>query len=130
MTFRKFISIAALAIALPLSAAAATPALDDPSTVVTVMQFSAKNAAAKPELMTRMAAVRDYIRKQPGHIDNALMENRNGDAQPSFVGVSRWKSFKDWEVMWTKPEFQKMVASISEVGTLNPGTFAPVKPVK
>ena len=128
MKFYKFIAIASLAVTLPLAAnAAPVPALDDTNTVVTVMQFSAKSAAVRPELLKRMALIRDYIRKQPGHIDNVLMENRNGDAQPSYVGVSRWRSFKDWEAMWTKVELQKMVASASEVGTINPGTFAPVK---
>ena len=108
MTFHKFIAAAVLSFSF--SAMAATPALDDANTVVTVMQFSVKNPESKPELLKRMGAIRDYVRKQPGLIDNVLMENRNGDAQPSYVGVSRWKSFKDWEILWTKPELQKLVA--------------------
>ena len=74
------------------------------------MQFSARNAGARTQLQERMAAIRDYIRKQPGYIENALMENRNPGGKPEFVGVSRWKSFKDWEALWLKPEFQKLVA--------------------
>lgn len=120
-----------LAVALAVSGAAASaqgaPALDDPSTVVTVMQFSARNAAARAPLQERMGAIRDYIRKQPGYIENALMENRNPGAKPEFVGVSRWKSFKDWEALWLKPEFQKLVAAAGEVGDINPGTYSPVK---
>ena len=128
MSFRKTISVAALAILMPLAAMAApVPALDDPNTVITVMQFSAKSPAVRPELMKRMAAIRDFIRKQPGYIDNALMENRNPNTQPSFVGVSRWKSFKDWEAIWSKPELQKLVAATNEVGDVTPGTFAPIK---
>ena len=100
---------------------------DSPSTVVTVMQFSARNAGARTQLQERMAAIRDYIRKQPGYIENALMENRNPGGKPEFVGVSRWKSFKDWEALWLKPEFQKLVAAAGEVGEINPGTFAPIK---
>ena len=126
----KFLA-AALALALALFSAGVpaqgVPALDDPNTVITVMQFSARNAAARPQLEQRMGLMRDYIRKQPGYIDNALMENRNAGSKPEFVGVSRWKSFKDWEAMWLKPEFQKLVASITEVGEINPGTYAPVK---
>ena len=105
----------------------ATPALDDPNTVVTVMQFSAKDVSSKAELKKRMTLMRDFLRKQPGYIENALMENRNGDAKPNYVGVSRWKSFKDWESLWNKEDFQKLVRSISEVGEVVPGTFAPVK---
>ena len=107
--------------------AQAAPALDDPSTVVTVMQFSARNAATRAQLQERMGAIRDYIRKQPGFVDNALMENRNTGNKPDFVGVSRWKSFKDWEALWLKPEFQKLVAAAGEVGEINPGTYSPIK---
>lgn len=109
------------------TANSAVPALDDPTTVVTVMEYSAKNAASRPELQKRMAVMRDFIRKQPGFIDNALMENRNADTKPDFVGVSRWASFKSWESMWLNPEMKKLVASINEVGQVNPGTFSPVK---
>ena len=128
MSFSNTICIGVLTILLPLAAMSApVPALDDPSTVVTVMQFSAKSPAVKPELMKRMTAIRDFIRKQPGYVDNVLMENRNPDTQPNFVGVSRWKSIKDWEALWTKPELQKLVASASEVGNISPGSFAPIK---
>lgn len=122
-------ALPALAVAFLLAAAPAlaAPALDDPSTVVTVMQFSARDAASKPELQKRMADIREYIRKQPGYIENAIMENRNGDARPHFVGVSRWTSFKAWENMWLKPEFQTLVRAVGEVGDINPGTYAPVK---
>ena len=122
---------AALALFLAVSSAAASaqaaPALDDPNTVVTVMQFSARSAVARPQLQQRMGAIRDYIRNQPGYIENALMENRNTGSKPDFVGVSRWKSFKDWEALWQKPEFQKLIAAVGEVGDINPGTYSPVK---
>ena len=122
-------ALAAFALSMSTLAhsAQATPALDDPSTVVTVMQFTARNAAARAPLQERMGAIRDYIRKQPGYIENALMENRNTGNKPEFVGVSRWKSFKDWESLWLKPDFQKLVAAAGEFGEINPGTFAPVK---
>ena len=122
---------ALLALALAVSSAAtlaqAVPALDDANTVVTVMQFSARSAATRAQLQDRMGTIREYIRKQPGFIDNALMENRNAGGKPDFVGVSRWKSFKDWEALWLKPEFQKLVAAAGEVGEINPGTYSPLK---
>ena len=127
MRFRAALLTITLALCSAAPLAQAAPALDDPSTVVTVMQFSARSAGTRAQLQERMGAIRDYIRKQPGYIENALMENRNSGSKPEFVGVSRWKSFKDWEAMWLKPEFQKLVAAASEVGEINPGTFAPVK---
>jgi heme-degrading monooxygenase HmoA len=127
MKFSSTLAAFALAFSTATVSVQAAPALDDPSTVVTVMQFSARNAAARAPLQERMGAIRDYIRKQPGYIENALMENRNPGNKPEFVGVSRWKSFKDWEALWLKPEFQKLVAAAGEFGEINPGTFAPIK---
>ena len=120
-------SLAASLTLTSTASAQGVPALDDPNTVVTVMQFTARNAASRAPLQERMGAIRDYIRKQPGFIENALMENRNPANKPDFVGVSRWKSFKDWEALWLKPEFQKLVAAVSDVGEINPGTYSPVK---
>ena len=129
MLIRRFALASAFSalIALPLLTQAAAPALDDPNTVTTVMQFSLKAGAKREDLEKRMASIRDFIRKQPGYIENALMENRNGDAKPQFVGVSRWASFKNWEDMWNKPEFQKLIKEVGDVGDINPGTFSPVK---
>jgi heme-degrading monooxygenase HmoA len=127
MTFRTAVVSLSLALLGTTVSAQGVPALDDPNTVVTVMQFSARNATARAPLQERMGAIRDYIRKQPGYIENVLMENRNTGGKPDFVGVSRWKSFKDWEALWLKPEFQKLVAAAGEHGEINPGTFSPVK---
>lgn len=117
----------ALAVSSTVASAQAVPALDDPNTVVTVMQFSARSAATRAQLQERIGAIRDYIRRQPGYIENALMENRNTGNKPEFVGVSRWKSFKDWEALWLKPEFQKLLAAAVEVGDISPGTYSPMK---
>lgn len=101
--------------------------LDDASTVITVMQFTAKNDASRDELKKRMAAMRDCLRTQPGLVENALFENRNPSVKPNYVGVSRWKSFKDWENLWLKQETQLLVRQIGEVGELVPGTFGVVR---
>ena len=127
MNLRATALAIALAVSSPAMQAQTVPALDDPNTVVTVMQFTARGASTRAQLQERMGAIRDYIRKQPGYIENALMENRSGNGKPDFVGVSRWKSLKDWEALWLKPEFQKLVASAGEVGEINPATFSPVK---
>ena len=102
-------------------------ALDDAGTVITVMQFSVKTEASRAELKKRMAAMRDYLRTHPGLVENALFENRNPGAKPHYVGVSRWKSFKDWENLWLKKETQLLVRQINEVGELVPGTFSAVR---
>jgi heme-degrading monooxygenase HmoA len=127
MKLRAIFSTFAMAGMLLLSTATpAATALDDPNTVLTVMQFNLKPGASREELLNRMTAIRDFGRKQPGIIDNAIMENRNTASSPTFVGVTRWKSFKAWEAMWQSDEFKKLVARVSEVGDITPGTFAPI----
>lgn len=89
--------------ALPvLALTAASPAvvaaaLDDPNSVITVMQFFGRSEASRAELKLRMAAMCDHLRAKPGLVENALFENRNTAAKPHYVGVSRLKSLKNWE---------------------------------
>lgn len=113
---------AVLGCALPSHAA-----LDDPNHVVTVMQFSAKSPESIPELKKRMQAMRDFLRKQPGYVENALFENRNPQTSPQYVGVSQWKKLKDWENLWQGEQFQALMRAIGEVGTVSPGVYSAVK---
>jgi hypothetical protein len=127
MKLNSLFSTFALAWMLMLSAnSQATTALDDPKTMVTVMQFTLKPGASREELLKRMVAIRDFGRKQPGIIDTAIMENRNTASSPTFIGVTRWKNFKAWEAMWSSDELKKLVARVLEVGDINPGTFTPI----
>jgi heme-degrading monooxygenase HmoA len=119
-------TLPAVALAFAATPAGSAP-LDDPDSVMTVMQFTARNDASRAELKVRMAAMRDHLRAHPGLLENALFENRNPSNNPHYVGVSRWKSFKDWESIWLNPKTQDLVRRIGEVGTLVPGTFAAVK---
>lgn len=117
----------ATATALALLSTPARAAQDDPSEVVTVMQFAAKNPASVPELKKRMLAMRDFQRKQTGLVDNALYENRNPQTAPQYVGVARWKQLKNWEDLWQNEQFQTLVRAVSEVGTVTPGVYGAVK---
>ncbi|MGB7301783.1 MAG: hypothetical protein WA888_17110 [Burkholderiaceae bacterium] len=107
--------------------AQSAPALNDPELVTTVMQFTAKDKASIPELKKRMAAIRDFQKAKSKVIESVLMQNVNGDQSPQFVGVAKWKTIKDWEAMWTSPDFQSLVSDVTQVGTLNPGVFAATK---
>lgn len=117
----------AAATALALLSTPARTAQDDPSEVMTVMQFAAKNPASVPELKKRMLAMRDFQRKQTGLVDNALYENRNPQTAPQYVGVARWKQLKNWEDLWQNEQFQTLVRAVSEVGTVTPGVYGAVK---
>jgi hypothetical protein len=127
LPFRHLLWTFAAATALALLSTPAQAAQDDPSEVVTVMQFAAKNPASVPELKKRMLAMRDFQRKQTGLVDNALYENRNPQTAPQYVGVARWKQLKNWEDLWQNGQFQTLVRAVSEVGTVTPGVYGAVK---
>lgn len=123
--FRRWLAALCLACSgVPLAAQAT---LDEPNTVLTVMQFKAKSAAMVPELKKRMAAMRDFQRQNAAPLENAVFENHNLQSSPHFVGVARWKSLKDWEALWGNEQFQKLVRSVGEVGELTPGVFSAAK---
>lgn len=124
MSIRKFFLWALICFS-PL--AWATAALDDPTLSLTVMQFTAKDKTQKLELKKRMDVMRVYLKKQPGFVDNVILENRNADNKPDFVGVSRWKSLKDWEALWNSKEYQKIVSNVTEIADVSPGMFTPIK---
>ena len=126
--FKKIAALSILAMSVMVhTGAQAQVALDDPNTVMTVMQFTAKDPSMKEQLKLRMVAVMQFQRDQPGFVENAIMVNVNEGRKPDFVGVGRWRSFKDWERLWLKPEFQKLAASVGEVGVINPGTYSVLK---
>jgi heme-degrading monooxygenase HmoA len=123
---------AALSTLPVLALAAASPAaglapLDDPDSVITVMQFAARSEGSRAKLKLPMAAMRDHLRAQQGLLENVLFENRNPTAKLRYRSVSPWKSFKDWQNLGPNPKAQALDARIGEVGDLVPGTFGVVK---
>jgi len=124
MNFKKLLLICALT--SPLLSWSAAP-LDDSKLIFSVMELTAKNKSDRQELKKRMIEMREFQRKQPGYIDNAVLENGNDDNKPDFVGIARWKSLKDWETLWNNNEFKKLVARVTEMANVNPGFFKPVK---
>ncbi len=124
MLIRKFFLWALICFSPVVWAAAS---IDDTTLTLTVMQFTAKDRTQKAELKKRMEAMRAYLKTQPGLVSNVILENLNTDNKPDYVGVAHWKSLQDWEALWSRKEFQKIVSSVTEVGDINPGMFRPTK---
>lgn len=76
-----------------------------------------------------MKAVVEVIRKQPGLIDEVLMESKNPDSKPSHVHVLHWRAQKDWEAVFANPEFQKAIQDNSAYLAVSGGAsiYTPVK---
>ena len=76
-----------------------------------------------------MKAVAAVVRKQPGLIDDVLMENKNLANKPSHMHVTYWRDQKNWEALFSSPEFQKAIQDNASVLTVAEGAsiFTPVK---
>jgi len=122
-----------LALCLPLALApqfaqaqSKAPAASEGITIVIPVNSVA--GKGREEVKQAMAAMNEVIRKQPGLIDEQLLENKNPANKPNYVHVMRWRALKDWEAVFAKPEFQKAIAIHTSTITVDgAGLYTPVK---
>jgi quinol monooxygenase YgiN len=97
-------------------------------TVTIVQPFDAapgKNPAEVYKAMQNMAAT---IRKMPGLVDDAVLENKNPAIKPTHVHVMRWKDQKSWEAMFSNADFQKAIKDNASYFMVDAaGIFTPMK---
>jgi quinol monooxygenase YgiN len=116
------------ALAPPHAALAqATPAT--PADGVTIVIPLNGVGASREASVKAMQAVQAVVRKLPGLIDEVLMENKNPANKPSHVHVMRWREQKNWEAVFTNPEFQKVFQASSAFLAVvdSAGIYTPVK---
>lgn len=119
--------------ALSLAAAAALPAsaLAQPKPVKGITIVIPINAlgTSREASVKAMKSVVEIIRKQPGLMDEVLMESKNPDSKPSHVHVLHWRTQKDWEAVFANPEFQKAIQANSAYLAVagGAGIYTPVK---
>ena len=85
--------------------------------------------ASREASVKAMQAVQAVVRKQPGLIEEVLMENKNLANKPTHVHVMRWRDQKNWEAVFTNPDFQKVMQANSAYLTVVDGAsiYTPVK---
>jgi quinol monooxygenase YgiN len=118
---------AALCSALMLPHAALAQA--KPAEGVTIVIPLNGIGASREASLKAMKAVQAVVRKQPGLIEEVLMENKNPANKPSHVHVMRWREQKNWEAVFTAPEFQKAFQANSGFIAVvdSAGIYTPVK---
>jgi quinol monooxygenase YgiN len=118
---------AALCSALLLPQAALAQA--KPTEGVTIVIPLNGIGASREASLKAMKAVQAVVRKQPGLIEEVLMENKNPTNKPSHVHVMRWREQKNWEAVFTDPEFQKVFQANSGFIAVvdSAGIYTPVK---
>ena len=89
-----------------------------PDGVMIVIPLAAAAGKDRNDVVKAMQSVVAVIRKQPGLLDEVLMENRNPTNKPSHVHVTRWRELKNWETVFADAEFQKAMASSSGLFTV------------
>lgn len=117
--------VMASSVASTALAQAQPAALEGVTIVIPLAAADGKSRADVVKAMRNMVAV---IRKQPGLIDEVLMENKNPANKPTHVHVTRWRDQKNWEAVFTNPEFQQaMSANAAFFNVDGAGIYTPVK---
>ncbi len=85
--------------------------------------------ASRDASVKSMQAIAAVVRKQPGLIDDVLMEHKNPANKPSHIHVMRWRDMKGWEAVFINPEFQKILQAHAATVQVQDaaGVYTPVK---
>ena len=111
---------------LPSAQAQTKPAA--PEGVTIVIPLVAAAGKSRDDAVKAMQNIVAVIRKQPGLIDEVLMENKNPVNKPSHVHVTRWREQKNWEAVFTNAEFQQAIDANMAFFTVDgAGIYTPVK---
>lgn len=107
-----------------------TPAPAATPSITLVLQVTVNPNKPRAEAVKAMQSLGAVIRKQPGLIDEVLLENKNKDPgiHPSHVHVMRWKNSYDWQLMQTTSEFQKTIVANADYFTIDAvSIFGPIQ---
>jgi len=99
-----------------------------PEGVTIVIPLAAAAGKSRDEVVKAMQNIVAVIRKQPGLIDEVLMENKNPANKPTHVHVTRWREMKNWEMVFANADFQKaMAANAGFFAVDGAGIYTPIK---
>ena len=96
--------------------------------VTIVIPLVAAAGKSRDDVLKAMRNIVAVIRKQPGLIDEVLLENKNPANKPSHVHVTRWREQKNWESVFANAEFQQALnANVAFFTVDGAGIYIPVK---
>jgi len=78
-----------------------------PEGVTIVIPLAAGAGKSRDEAVKAMQNIAAVIRKQPGLLDEVLMENKNANNKFSHVHVMRWRDMKNWKAYLPAPSSTK-----------------------
>lgn len=112
-TAMKTLALAA-ALAAPLALAAPTgaPAHDTEEGVAVVFALNVPEGGADGgEAVASLNPIREFVRAQPGLLDEQLLQGQVGVAQ-DYLHVTRWERLEDWEAMFEDQAFLDILTGI------------------
>ena len=99
-----------------------------PEGLTIVIPLAAASGKSRDDVVKAMQTNVAVIRKQPGLIDEALMENKNPAKKPTPIHVTRWREMKNWEMVFANADFQKVIAANAGFFAVDgAGIYTPVK---
>ena len=122
------LATSALAVAAIMPSMALAQSKTTPPGVTIVVPITAVGASREASVKG-MKAVAAVVRKQPGLIDDMLMENKNPANKPSHMHVMHWREQKNWEAVFSNLEFQKVIKDNAAVLSVADGAsiYTPLK---
>jgi quinol monooxygenase YgiN len=86
--------------------------------VTIAMSITAASNASREDVQRALQSLTATVRKQPGLIDQIVLQNVVRSHQPSHVYVTRWRTLAAWEAMLTNAEFRKIADQYQRLVTL------------
>ena len=129
---RSTLQVAAWSVSLSASLLVLTPAAAQgtkppapalPDSVLVVVQISTIDGVDPARAAESHARIKAVIEKQPGLLDSGLYSNYNPQAKPTWVHVTHWTQFSDWEKLFTSQEFLKASQDVASHVKIETGAF-------
>ena len=118
-SFSRFFVASLTAFILISSASAQTTPASRAESLTIVLPITIDSTATRADAIKALQTIAAYIKTQPGLIDEQLMESKNHEAKPSHMHVMHWKNLAAWEQVFSKPEFNSLLAKNSKYFTID-----------
>lgn len=125
---RKLFTLVLFSLTMAVSALSLAQTKPAQEGVTIVIPLIAQGTSREASLKAMQTIVK-LVRKQPGLLDEQLLENKNPANRPSHVHVTRWRELKDWETVFSNQEFLKALQAHSAQVTVadGAGIYIPVR---
>jgi heme-degrading monooxygenase HmoA len=102
------ITLSLSSLVMAAGSAPSGPVFAETVTVLVEVTLAANTEPA--EALAALNEMRDMMRRQPGYLSEAFLQNLNPGNSPRYVHLSRWASLAHWASVFRTPEFNQISA--------------------